>query len=143
MDCRGKLEGIGADLAGNYVTALVMDRGTFSTPAAVRKMLSSTPYQTVSGPLPGCCALACGGNSKFAQATNWSTFAGGLVQLEGCELAIHLPVVNTAYITFDQIIPFSSGAGKVGVIVWTVSTDEEGLRQALPVGECVSKELFP
>ena len=30
-------------------------------------------------------------------ATNWSSFAGGLVQLEGCEMTVHLPVQNPAY----------------------------------------------
>jgi hypothetical protein len=33
MDCRGRLEGIEADMAGNYVTALTMDEDTFGTPA--------------------------------------------------------------------------------------------------------------
>lgn len=76
-------------------------------------------------------------------ATNWSSFAGGLVQIEGCEMVIHLPVQNPAYCTFDLMIPFSRGVGTVGVICWTVSTDEQGLRAALPVGKCVSSELFP
>lgn len=119
----------------------MVDPETFSTPAAIRKMLSSTPYQTTAGPLPGCCKEGCGAN--FAMATNWSSFAGGMVQLENCELKIHLPVQNPANCVFDLMIPFSSGPGKVGVICWTVSTDEGGLRGALPVGECVSAELFP
>lgn len=77
--------------------------------------------------------------------TNWSSFAGSLVQLEGCELAIHLPVQNPAEVFpgTDMMIPFASGPGKVGVICWTCNSDEEGLREALPVGECVSKTLFP
>ena len=33
---------------------------------------------------------------KFAMATNWSSFAGGLVQLEECEMTVHLPVQNPA-----------------------------------------------
>jgi len=144
MDCRGRVDGIENDLAGNYVTALVMDPGTFASPAAVRKMLSSTPYETTLRPLPGCCRWACGKESaKFAMATNWSSFAGGLVQLEGCEMVIHLPVQNPAYCVFDLMIPFASGVGKLGVICWTLSTDEDGLRQALPVGESVSTVLFP
>merc|ERR1719230_1108331 len=126
LDCRERLEGIDKDLAGNYVTALSMDSGTFGTPGAVRKMLSATPYQTTMKPLPGCCAWACGRESaNFAMATNWSSFAGGLVQLEGCDMLVHLPVQNPAYCTFDYMIPFASGVGKVGVICWTVSTDEE------------------
>jgi len=143
MDCRGRLEGIGHDLAGNYVTALTMDPETFATPASVRKMLSSTPYETTGLPLPGCCGWACGMESaNFAMATNWSSFAGGMVELAGCEMVVHLPVQNPV-IPFDLIIPFASGKGRVGVICWTVSTDEKGLRAALPVGECVSRDLFP
>ena len=47
-----------------------------------------------------------------------------------------------------MMIPFASGVGengkpKKGVICWTVSTDEEGLRKALPVGGRVSEVLFP
>ena len=58
-------------------------------------------------------------------------------------MVIHLPVQNPADCGYDLIIPFASGVGKVGVICWTVSTDEKGLRAALPVGEYVSRELFP
>lgn len=144
MDCREKLDGIGKDLAGNYVTALTMDPDTFATPATVRKMLSTKPYVTTGRPLPGCCKWACGRESaKFAMVTNWSSFAGDMVQLQDCEMVIHLPVQNPAYCVYDLMIPFSSGVGKVGVICWTVSTDEAGLCYALPVGECVSTELFP
>ena len=79
----------------------------------------------------------------MAMATNWASFAGKLVQLEGCEMAIHLPVQNPAYCVFDLMIPFRSAAGKSGVICWTVNSDEQGLRHALPVGESVSDKLFP
>jgi len=144
MDCRERLEGIGKDLAGNYVTALTMDPDTFETPATVRKMLSSTPYETTMRQLPRCCEWVCWKESaKFAMTTNWSSLAGGMVQLEGCKMVIHLPVQNPLNCVYDLMIPFMSRAGRVGVICWTVSTDEDGLREALPVGECVSKELFP
>lgn len=145
MDCRNKIEGIGSDLAGNYVTALTMDPDTFATPATVRKMLSSKPYKTTGRPLPSCCKWFVGGEGKvnFSMVTNWSSFAGNLLQLEGCEMVIHLPVQNPAHCIFDLMIPFASGAGKFGVICWTISTDEDGLREALPVGERVSRELFP
>ena len=33
MDMRARMDGIGPDLAGNYVTALVTDPDTFATPA--------------------------------------------------------------------------------------------------------------
>ena len=142
MDCRGRLEGIDQDMAGNYVTALVLGNDVFETPATLRKMYATTPYQVTKRPLPKCC----GGLKKewnFGMVTNWSSFAGGLVALEGCEMVIHLPVMNHAYIAWDMMIPFARGVGKLGVICWTVSTDEAGLRKALPVGDCVSKELFP
>lgn len=144
MDCRERLEGIKKNFAGNYVTALTMDPDTFATPATVRKMLSSTPYKTTSKPLPGFCSWLIGKESaKFAMVTNWSSFAGEMVQLEGCKMEIHLPVQNPASCVYDLMIPFASGVGKLGVICWTVSTDEAGLREALPVGTCVSSELFP
>jgi hypothetical protein len=146
MDCRERLEGISIDLAGNYVTALTMDDETFSTPATIHKMLSSSmPYETTKKSLPTCCTWLSGRDSaKFAMVTNWSSFAGGMVQLSAdSELVIHLPVQNPAYCVYDLMIPFASGVGKVGVICWTVSTDEEGLRRAMPVGECVSRGLFP
>ena len=144
MDCRGRVAGIEQDMAGNYVTALTMDPTTFATPATVRKMLTSTPHVTTSQPLPTCCGWMCGKDSaNFAMATNWSSFAGGMVQLEGCELTVHLPVQNPAYCVFDLMIPFASGVGKIGVIIWTVSSDADGLKHALPVGDCVSTALFP
>ena len=64
------------------------------------------------------------------------------------ELAALSHVLNTRYCVFDLMIPFSSGGGmgsssSVGVIIWTISTDEQGLRAALPLGDCVSTELFP
>ena len=46
IDLRGRVEGIEPSLAGNYAAALVMDPETFKSPVTVRKMLSSTPYQT-------------------------------------------------------------------------------------------------
>lgn len=144
MDCRGRLDGIESDMAGNYVTALTMDPDTFATPATVRTMMSSTPHQTTMRPLPTCGSWCCRKDpNKMAMATNWSSFAGGLVQLAGCEMTVHLPVQNPAYCVFDMMIPFASGAGKVGVICWTVSTDEDGLRHALPVGDNISEVLFP
>ena len=60
LDCRGRLAGIDQDLAGNDVTALTLDPETFATLASVRKMLSSTPFQTTALPLPGCCGWFCG-----------------------------------------------------------------------------------
>jgi len=146
MDCRNRISGVDKGMAGNYVTALTMDTETFATPQAVRKMLSSMPYECTLRPLPGCCAWLTGrDSSNFAMATNWSSFAGQLIDLHqhGCEMNIHLPAQNPAYALFDLMIPFARGAGKVGVICWTVSSDEDGLRAALPVGACLSRSLFP
>ena len=48
FDCRDKgLPGIGADLAGNYVTALVLGPEVFATPATMRQMYTpGQPYVT-------------------------------------------------------------------------------------------------
>jgi len=145
MDCRGKVEGISQDMAGNYVTALTMDPETFGTPTAVRKMLSSTPYITTKLPLPSFCGWLCGKESaNFAMITNWASFAGDLIQLDKCELLVHLPIHNPAYCQYDLMVPFMSRPGKVGVVCWTVSSNEAGLRKALPVeAEGVSATLFP
>ena len=139
LDCRGRLEGITEDLAGNYATALVLDEGVFESPAAVRAMYATTPYATTTRRLPGCC---CAGRVSFGQVSDWASFAH-VVELENCETLIHLPVKNPAEIMWDEMIPFKSHADRTGVLCWTVSTDEEGLRKALPVGDCVSRELFP
>jgi hypothetical protein len=148
MDCRGKLDGITGDMAGNYVTSLVLDSTTFGTPASLRKMYASMPYKTTGRPLPGMCACCgCGGNeSNCGQITNWSSFAGALIQLEGCELSLHVPVhpYPPEYICWDEMIPFARGpGGKKGVIIWTVNSDEKGLRETLPIGSCVDSKLFP
>lgn len=142
FDCREKLEGIHKDLAGNYVSALVLDSEVFGTPARLRQMYSTQPYKTTARKLPGWCGCF-GGDANFAMITNWLSFAGELVVLEGCEMAIHLPVKNPTHCVFNLMIPFASGLGKKGVICWTISSDEDELRTALPVGECVSRELFP
>jgi len=114
MDCREQLEGMEKHMAGNFVTALTMDSGTFATPATVRKILSSTPHVTTVKQLPGYCAWAYEKESaNVAMVTNWSTFAGGLVQLEECEMVIQLPVQNPANCLFDLMIPFASKAGKI------------------------------
>jgi hypothetical protein len=52
-------------------------------------------------------------------------------------------VQNPAACVFDLMIPFASGPGQVGVICCTVNSDEDELRKVLPVGECVSRDLFP
>ena len=145
MDMRGRLPGIKEELAGNYVTALVIDPSKFGTPGKLRKMLSSQPYETTGGPLPSCMRVCCGmEKGNIAMVTNWSSFAGSLINLEGCEHDIHLPVQNPANCIFDLMIPFMSGTdGKKGVIIWTISTDEAGLRASLPVGDSISQELFP
>ncbi|GMI01315.1 hypothetical protein TrVE_jg13018 [Triparma verrucosa] len=144
IDCRDKVAGLGADLAGNYVSALSIDPDTFSSPASMRKMMSEKPYKTVAKPMPSCMKWCVGMESNsFSMVTNWSSFAGEMISLEGYEMSVHLPVQDPAYMMFDMMIPFASGPGKVGVICWVVSTDEDGIKQSLPVGEPVSKELFP
>ena len=66
-----------------------------------------------------------------------------LIKFESSERIIHLPIQDPALAIFDLMIPFASGNdGKKGVIVWTISTDLDGLRNALPVSEQVSKEYF-
>jgi hypothetical protein len=144
IDCRGRMDGIASDLAGNYVSVLTVDEGTYKTPGTIRKMLTAPPpFVTTSRPFPSCCSWFCGRDSaNFAMVTNWSSFAEDLLQIEGCELDIHLPVMNTEEMAWDVMVPFTSQKGKKGVICWVVNTDEEKLRKALPVGELVSKELF-
>jgi len=141
FDCRDKgLDDITSELAGNYVTSLVMDPEVFGTPASLREMYTpGVPYITTKMPLPGCCC----GNGRTAMVTSWSAFATGLITLDGCEMVIHLPIADSSQISWDQMIPFAAGNGKKGVICWTVSTDDAGLKEALPLGEAVSQELFP
>mmetsp|Transcript_37058 Transcript_37058/g.47887 ORF Transcript_37058/g.47887 Transcript_37058/m.47887 type:complete len:262 (-) Transcript_37058:621-1406(-) len=90
FDCRDKgLDDITSELAGNYVTSLVMDPEVFGTPASLREMYTpGVPYITTKMPLPGCCC----GNGRTAMVTSWSAFATGLITLDGCEMVIHLPV---------------------------------------------------
>ena len=80
---------------------------------------------------------------NFAMISNWSSFAGDLITLDGSEMSIHLPVVNPAMVLWDNMIPFACGGGKKGLLITTISTDEDGLRSALPIGESISTELFP
>ena len=145
MDCRDRVPGVAQDLAGNYVTALTMDSSTFGTPGAVRNMLANTPFKTTTLPLPTCFGWMCGGDSaSFAMASNWASFAGDLLPIEGSEHNLHLPVKNPAYCVFDLMVPFASSPGKVGVLMWTVSSDEKGLRKNMPcLGERLSSDLFP
>ena len=144
-DCRNKLDKIDGDLAGNYVTALVMDSEIFGSPASLRNMYAAppgTPFTTVKKPLPAF-PNCCGGNGNFALVTNWSSFAQTLIEFDGCELDVHLPIQHPDYCVYDLMIPFSVGTGKKGVMIWTVNADEAGLREALPVGASVSDGLFP
>jgi len=145
MDCRNRFAEIDQDRAGNYVTALTMDPTTFATPSHVKKMLDAKPpYVTTNDPLPSFCSWLCGQTSaRFAMATNWASFAGDLVAIDGCELVVHLPVKNPDYCVYDLMIPFMASAGKVGVLCYTTGSTKVGLREALPVGDVISKELFP
>ena len=110
----------------------------FATPATMRKMLSSKPYKTTVRELPGCC-----GDGRTAQISNWGSFSGDLPEPEGCKLELHIPVVNSSYVFFDNAIPFQAGNGRKGIICWTLNADEEGIRKGMPVGDCVSSILFP
>ena len=148
FDCRDKgLPGIDGTLAGNYVTALVLGPEVFETPASMRQMYTpGQPYVTAKRKLPGC--GCCCGRGNLAQATNWSGFTGTLVRPADCEMVLHLPAMNPAYIYWDYMIPFVTGVDaeggiKKGVMCWTTSSDEDALKAALPVGESVSAVLFP
>ena len=144
LDCRGRVPGIGQEVAGNYVSALTLDETTYGTPASLRKMLSATPYKPTGMPLPGFCRWLVGKDSaSFSMVTNWSSFAGNLIELSDCELQVHLPVNNPDYNVFDLMIPFTPAPGKVGVICWTTAVDEDALKSALPLGDSISSELFP
>ena len=85
--------------------------------------------------LPGCC---CAGRVSFGQVSDWASFAH-VVELENCDTLIHLPVKNPAEIMWDEMIPFKSHADRTGVLCWTVSTDEEGLRKG---GGCPHSDEF-
>ena len=120
------------------VTALVVGPDVFATPASMRKMLSSKPYKATVQDLPSCCC----GDGKTAQITNWATF-GGDVKLEGCELRLHIPVLNSANILWDNAVPFAAGNGRKGIICWTLNASEDGIQKGMPVGEVVDRTLFP
>lgn len=79
----------------------------------------------------------------FAMASNWASFAGDVLHLEGCEMEIHLPVKNPAHCVFYKMVPFATKPGKVVLLCWVVSADEKALRQGLPVGSTVNPDLFP
>lgn len=144
LDCRERIDGIKSHSAGNYVTALVLDDEVFGAPGNIRKMLKTRPYWTTRKPLPSCGKWFCGKDSaRVGMVTNWSSFAGDLVQVPNCRLEMHLPVKDPAGVAFDCAIPFVSKPGETSVMCWTTSTDEAGLRAALPVGEVVSDTLFP
>ena len=144
IDCRDReLPDITRDLVGNYVTAVVLDAGVFGSPASLRKMYTpGEPYVTTKGPLPSF-PNCCGGNGRFAMATNWSSFSKSLVIPEGCTLEVHLPLQHPDYCVYDLMIPFSPTPGKTAVLIWTVSADEDQLKHAMPLGERVAPELFP
>ena len=143
FDCRGRMDGIGNDLGGNYVSALTLDDGSFKTPGTIRKLLNSPPYTTSTRPFPSFCSWLCGKESAyFGMVTNWSSFAEGLIEIDGCELEIHIPIMNTEEMMWDVMIPFTAQKGRKGVICWVVHSDEDALRQALPVGDLVSKDMF-
>jgi hypothetical protein len=144
LDCRGRVDGVHGDIAGNYVTALVLDDEVFGAPGNIRKMLGTKPYATTKKPFPSCAKWLCGKDSASAgMVTNWSSFAGNLVVIPECQLSMHLPVKDPDAVAFDCMIPFASRPGETSVLCWTTSTDEAGLRAALPVGEVVSDALFP
>jgi hypothetical protein len=144
LDCRGRIDGVANSSAGNYVTALVLDDEVFGAPGNIRKMLGTRPYKTTEKPFPSCAKWLCGKDSaSTGMVTNWSSFAGNLVVIPECQLTMHLPVKDPDAVAFDCMIPFASRPGETSVLCWTTSTDEAGLRAALPVGEVVSDALFP
>ena len=53
--------------------------------------------------------------------------------------------MNPDSVFFDLMVPFTSRPGTTSLLCWTVSSDVEGLRRALPVAANapVFDELFP
>mgnify|MGYP001032727268 CR=1 FL=1 len=145
IDLRGKLNGYGDDLAGNYVSVLTMDETTFGTPAKVRKMMTSgPPWKARNNPLPSFCGWLVGKDSiNSAMATNWSSFAGNLIEFEGCELELHMPLFNPAYNYYDKLIPFAAGNGRKGVVMFVKYGDEAGIKDVMPVGDSINSKMFP
>ena len=62
----------------------------------------------------------------MGMVTNWSSNAGDLLVIPGCELVVHVPVFSPDAVMFDFMVPFKSkpaggrGGGSVGS-QWGVS----------------------
>ena len=118
-DCRDRpnlMPGYDKDLAGNYVTALVLGPEVFATPASLRNMYSVIPYKTTQRRLPSIFGGCCGSNARFAMTTNWSTFAGNMISLDGCELQLTYHCrIRLLRVRFDDTI--SCRPGKRAVLI--------------------------
>lgn len=138
INLRDKIEGIGADLAGNYEAALLLDRESGATPALVRQSLAAR--RRVSGAsLPGFCQTV---GMKTALFTSW-VFPLAL-ELEGHERGLHLPLMNVAEIPFDIAIPFRPLPGRLAAMYWSKRLDQDALVGAADsvLGEAVDSAVF-
>lgn len=139
MDFRGRINGLTKRHAGNYHLGVLWDHEGYATPHAIRGALNGEPPYSRAENLPGC--SSCQGNWN-AMISNWSSISKGAVNLPKCEQTLSIPYVNVNEAIVDMCVVFNAKPGQVAIMVFLHNHSLEDLRRELPVGGCVSKEMF-
>jgi len=89
INFRGKIDGCGADLVGNYEDLLAYTPEDYATPARIRESVAAAPYMRATGaPLPTNFQHL---SATYGAITNWTTFAR---PLKGFDQELHVPLLD-------------------------------------------------
>jgi hypothetical protein len=139
INWRGRLEGVGTNLAGNYEGGLIFDPASLESPANIRKTLNQKcPMLRVpmTMPLPGVCEAM---RMKLSLYTSWAFPLD--FKLPGCdnlEYDLHVPLEADAPI--DMCIVFWAKPGRLACLYMCPRLTEDMIRNG---DGCVMGENLP
>ena len=140
INFRGKIKALTQKDAGNYEAVVLYDEDYYQNPCGIRQAISHEPYRGLGKPLP---SFFEGLRCKMALITNWATFSQEL-NLEGCKEILHLPLNHASgKMPYEFAIIFRARGNEHAVAYYTNRFREEDFTLSdLPVGNCVSTEIF-
>ena len=135
---RGKKEGCGKNLAGNYITEIILGDDALTSANSIRQILNGkAPFSR--GKMPGCCISG----NWAAMITNWSSMSEGNVEIPDCTQTMHLPYLNTKEMMEDSCVIFKARPNQVACMFFLQSVTIEDVKKELPfLREKVSETMF-
>jgi hypothetical protein len=132
MNFRGRVDGIDMDLAGNYESCLWLDKGVYSSPATIRKILrDGPPFKAHSEPLPS--TWECITSAQLGNCSSWA-FSKEELAIGEATQQLHIPLIPTGAIPFESVCMFYPSKGKLAVMILSKRFERDAFLEALPLG---------